>query len=167
MEMFGNYMAYICGGLFVLVLGGLGIFLIIYAQSSKRKALQSQSWPVTKGIITESTIKTKVDEEMGNTYLPIIRYTYEVGGMMYEGKRIAFGSGMEFNSHQKAAEFLVGYPVDHEVSVYYNPEKPNEAVLQQAAHRTAVGLVIGIVLLAISCCLSSLMAMGIIRLISG
>ncbi|HQA29700.1 MAG TPA: DUF3592 domain-containing protein [Brevefilum fermentans] len=163
MEMFGNWAAYLFVGSIVLPMG-LGIFLIIHAQRSKRKALQSQSWPVTKGIITESTITTMEDEEDGTTYLPVIRYAYEVGGMIYDGKRVVFGGDIEFNTHQKAAEFLVAYPVDQEVSVYYNPEKPHEAVLQQAAHRTAVGLVIGIILLGISCCFLSLMVMGIIWL---
>ena len=62
MEMFGNWAAYLFVGSIVLPMG-LGIFLIIHAQRSKRKALQSQSWPVTKGIITESTITTMEDEE--------------------------------------------------------------------------------------------------------
>ena len=167
MELFGTWTVYICGGLIVLVFGGLGLYLIIHAQRSKRKAMQSHSWPVTKGIITEANIKTKEDEEYGTTYIPIVRYTYDVDGMGYEGKRIAFGSDMAFGIRKKAVEYLAAYPVDAEVSVYYNPEKPNEAVLQQVAQRTAVGIVIGIILLVVSCCFMSLMATGIFRLITG
>lgn len=166
MEMFGTWTAYICGGLIALFFGGLGLFLIIHAQRSKQKAMQSQSWPVAKGIITQTDIRAQEHDETIR-YVPVVRYTYEVVGMIYEGKRVSFGSDMEFGSRQKAAEYLTAFPLDTEVSVYYNPEKPNEAVLQQVARKTTVGLVIGIVLLAVMLCLVCLMAMGIFRLVTG
>lgn len=166
MELFGAWTIYVCGGFFVLILGGLGLFLVIHSQRSKSKALQSQSWPEIKGLITESRIKEKSDPEMGTSYTPIVRYNYQVEGVMYEGKRIAFGSGMEFNIWQKAAEYLKPYPVDTEVSVFYNPDNPSDSVLIQVAQRTTVGLVIGIILLAITLCLVCLMGSGIVRLIT-
>lgn len=166
MEMFGTWTAYICGGLIALFFGGLGLFLIIHAQHSKRKALKSQSWPVAKGIITQTDIRAQEHDETIR-YVPIVRYTYEVEGMVYEGKRITFGSDVEFGSRQKAADYLAEYPVDTEVNVYYNPEKPSEAVLKQVAQKTIVGMVIGIVLLAVMFCLVCLMSTGIFRLVTG
>lgn len=166
MEMFGTWTAYICGGLIALFFGGFGLFLIIHAQRSKQKAQQSQSWPVAKGIITQTDIRTQEDDETVR-YVPVVHYTYEVAGLVYEGKRVAFGSDVEFGSRQKAAEYLAAYPLDTEVSVYYNPEKPSEAVLQQVARKTTVGLVIGIVMLAVMLCLVCLMATGIFRLVTG
>ena len=166
MELFGTWTVYICGGLIVLVFGVLGVFLIIHAQRSKRKAQLSQSWPFVKGTITQTDISVQEYDEKVR-YVPFVRYTFEVNGQVYEGQRITFGSGMEFPSRQKATEYLAAYPVDAEVSVYYNPEKPSEAVLQQVAQRTAVGIVIGIILLVVSCCFMSLMATGIFRLITG
>ena len=165
MQIFGTWTAYICGGLIALFFGGLGLFLIIHSQRSKQKAQQSQSWPVAKGIITQTDIKVHEDDETLR-YIPVLRYTYDVAGMIYEGKRVTFGSDVDFGSRKKAAEYLAAYPLDAEVSVYYNPDKPSEAVLQQVARKTTVGLVIGIVLLGISCCFISLMAVGIFRLVT-
>lgn len=162
----GNWIVYICGGLFVLFFGGLGVFLIIHSQVSKRKAQQSRNWPVVKGIITEAKIHTQENDDDQLKYFPTVRYTYQVDGLPYEGKLINFGSAREFNSHQKAAEYLAEFPVDKEVSVFYNPEKPGEAVLKQKAVNTTVGLVIGIVMVAITLCLVCLMSVGIFRLIS-
>jgi len=165
MEMFGVGLAYLCGGLFALALGGLGVYLIIHSQRSKQKAAQSHTWPMVKGLISETRIST---QELNETlrYEPVVRYTYEVDGKIYEGRQITFGSGVDFGSRQKADEFLADYPVDAEVNVYYNPEKPGEAVLQQVASKTTVGLVIGIVLVAITLCLVCLMGSGIIRLVT-
>jgi len=162
----GTLIAYICGGLFALLLGGLGVYLIIDAQRSRRKALQSQSWPVTKGVITQTDIRAQEHDETIR-YVPIVRYMYEVDGTSFEGRQITIGSGVEFNSHQKATEYLAKYPVETAVSVYYNPEKPSEAVLQQVAQKTSVGLVIGIVLVVITLCLVCLMTTGILRLVTG
>ncbi len=161
----GTTLAYICGGIIALFIGGLGIFLIIHSQRSKRKAMQSQSWPVVKGIITETNVRSHEHDETVR-YVPVVRYAYEVNGQRYEGKKIAFGSEMEFPSRHKAEDYLAEYPVDAEVSVFYNPDAPSEAVLKQVALKTTVGLVIGIILLAAMLCLVSLMATGIFRLIT-
>lgn len=166
MEMFGTWTAFLCGGLLALFFGGLGLFLIIHSQQSKRKALQSQSWPATKGIITQADIRTQEDDETIR-YVPVISYSYEVAGRMYDGKRVSFGSDVDFGSRQKAMDYLAEYPPDAEVNVYYNPDKPNESVLQQVARKTTVGLVIGIVLLAVMLCLVCLMSTGIFRLLTG
>ena len=161
----GTLIAYICGGLFALVLGGLGVYLIIHSQRSKQKAAMSQTWPMVKGLITETNISTQEHNETLR-FVPVVRYTYEVDGLTYESRQITFGSGVEFGSRQKAADYLAAYPLDAEVSVYYNPEKPSEAVLQQAAKKTTVGLVIGIGLVVITLCLACLMTSGILRLVT-
>lgn len=161
----GTVIAFICGGLFVLVLGGLGVYLIIHSQRSKQKAAKSQTWPRVKGVITETRISSQEHNETLR-YTPVVVYTYEVGDKIYESRQITFGSGVEFGSRQKAAEYLADYPVDGEVSVYYNPEKPDEAVLQQVATKTTVGLIIGIVLVVITICITCLMTTGIFRLVT-
>lgn len=161
----GTLIAFLCGGLFSLVLGGLGVYLIIHSQRSKQKAAQSQSWPMVKGLICETRIRTQEHNETLR-YEPVVRYTYEVGGKIYESGQITFGSSVDFGSRQKAVDYLVDYPVDGEVSVYYNPDNPGEAVLKQVAHKTTVGLVIGIILVAITLCVVCLMGSGLLRLIT-
>ncbi len=161
----GTLIAYFCGGLFALLLGGLGVYLIIHSQRSKQKAAMSQTWPMVKGIVTETNITAQEHDEVVR-YMPLVRYTYEVDGKIYESRQITFGSGVEFSSRQKAADYLAEYPLDAEVSVYYDPEKPSEAVLKQVAHKTTVGLVIGIVLVVITLCMVCLMTTGIVRLVT-
>lgn len=146
----GTFLAYVSGAFIALSFFALGLKQIIKAKQSKRIAQQSQSWPVTQGIITEARIKTESDDDTGTFYAPIVRYSYEVDGLLYEGQRIAFGSKIELRQREKAAEYLALYPVDREVRVYYNPEKHSEAALQQVAHGTIESLVMGIIILVIS-----------------
>jgi len=165
----GTWIVYILGGLFALFFGGLGVFLIIHSQVSKRKAQQSLNWPVARGIITEAKIhmhETGDDDDRVMRYFPTVRYNYQVNGRAYEGKLITFGSASDFGSPQKAAEYIAEFPVNREVNIYYNPEKPAEAILKQKAVNTTVGLVIGIVIVVIALFLVCLMSIGIFRLIS-
>lgn len=85
-------------------------------------------------------------------YVPEVRFSYQVDGEMYEGKRIAFGSDPTFPSRNKAVNFLEAYPLESVVNVFYNPEKPNEAVLSQKMRSMTAALIVGIVMLVLMVC---------------
>lgn len=114
---------------FVLLIGVLGI----------RQALEmraSLQWPSVEGQI----ISSRISESRYNTgpsqdrvrrcckYQLQVRYRYEVDGLVLEGDRLRIRSNK--TSVRAAAEReLAQYPVGARVTVYYDPEQPDQAVL--------------------------------------
>ena len=146
----------ICGGLFALALGGLGVYLIVSSQRNRQKAQQSLNWPVVQGQVTGSNVRVdnrENDDTPRVDYIPEVHYLYQVGGQTYQSSKITFGAQPDFPSRQKAEAVLARYPVNSGVSVYYNPTNPQESVLEQKAGRTTTKLVFGIILIVVMACL--------------
>jgi hypothetical protein len=151
----------------ILLLGAVGIFLIVSSLRSRKKAEASQGWLNTSGRITTAEIKRSVNrDDDGNesyAYYPAMTYDYEVRGQHYTGKRITFGNIVANSNQAKVAAELARYPVDGEVTVYYNPEKPSEAVLERKAGGSTWGLVVGIILLSLGACITCGLLFGWVR----
>ncbi len=158
--------ALLCGGIFILALAALGVFLIVYSVRSRKKAEASQSWPSTIGRITVAEVKqsasTDDDGRTSYAYYPSVAYEYQVAGQTYTGKRIAFGGVHASGSSSKAAAELARFPVGGQVTVYYNPEKPGEAVLERRAGGFAWGMVVGVICLLLGACIACPLLVGIV-----
>jgi len=170
-DLFPLIFALLCGGIFVLALAALGIFLIAFSLRSRRKAAASQSWPVTHGQITKAEVKQSAStDDDGRTtyaYYPAVEYAYQIGEQTYTGKRMSFGGVVAYGSRSKAEANLARFPVGGQVAVYYNPEKPSEAVLEQKAGGFAWGMIVGAICLVLGACIACPLLMGIVtRLLS-
>lgn len=162
----------LCGGSAILLIGGLGIFLIVYGIRSKKKAQASQTWPSVSGRITAAEVKestsTDDDDVTRVNYYPAVHYEYQIGDQAYTGKRISFGGIVATSSRSKAEKELTRYPAGGDVPVYYNPDKPEEAVLEQKAGGATWALVVGVICLSIGGCISCFLLVGLVnRLIAG
>lgn len=108
------------GGLISIAVGlASGVYLLwtlIRQRASKR-------WPATRGEILESGI-----EEDSDGWAPHVRYAYAVGGKHYANERLYFHLATRSTEHD-ARRHLTPYPVGKTVSIYYNPLKPEDAVL--------------------------------------
>ena len=159
--------ANVCGSIFVLFLLALGIFLVIFNLRSKKKAEGSQNWPSTAGSVTLSEVKqttsTDDDGHESHGYYPLVNYTYQVAGQNYTGKNITFGSKLGYNQPAKASADLARYPLGAAVSVYYDPQKPSDAVLERRAGGFKLGLVIGIICLVLGVCIGCGLLIPLIR----
>ena len=148
----------LCGGFFFLLFLGLGIFLIYRTQQSKKKAAASQNWPSTTGQITDSHVSrsqsTDSDGETIASYSARVAYTYQVGGQTYSGENIAFGFNPSYNNQPKAQAAAARYPMGSQVSVYYDPGNPSDAVLERQAPGSKVGMIVGIIFIVTSVCLA-------------
>ncbi len=123
------------GGIFTLVFGGVGIFMLNRYREARREAKESKDWLSTSGLISFSDISTitptrEVDITRSPTYAPVVEYTYTVQGIAYRGKRIGFGTVIS-STRTEAASIIERYPVGTVVNVYYDPHNPAEAVLEQ------------------------------------
>ena len=150
--------ALVCGGFFALVSLGGGAGLLIWGQRSRRKAQASQSWPSISGEIVQAEVRTSTThDDEGNveySYYPSVTYAYSVEGKPYSSSQIAFGGTIGYNQRAKAEAKLNDYPVGKPVTVYYNPEKPSEAVLERQASGARWLSVIGGILMTIGLCIS-------------
>ena len=153
---FGPIFGVLCGGFFFLVFGGIGAFLLYKAYKARQQSGASQGWPAVQGQVTEAHVEhsTHSDSDGGiqYSYSPRLSYTYQAGGNTYYSDKITFGFQQTFNSEAKAQAALQRYPVGGNVTVYYNPANPEEAVLERAAGGFAVSLVIGILFVFIALC---------------
>jgi len=155
------------GACFVGIFFIIGLVLIIKALRDRKKAEASTSWPSTVGTVTESTIEESYSrDEDGHRqthFKPVVKYNYQVVGSTFTGDKIAFGMGSSGN-FKSAQQTIANYPIGKQVTVYYNPEKPEEGVLERRAASFKTLLVIGIVFLVVSACAGVIGTLGFISL---
>lgn len=131
----------------------LGLGVSYYGYRLIRKARASAQWPAVQGKIESSTVDVEREREEDSDgdihyerkYIPNIVYQYQVDGMDFMGDQISFGSTSS-SSQGWAYKMRDQYPEGAEVAVYYDPENPQEAVLQPGAKgATYIVMVIGVV----------------------
>jgi len=111
------------------------------------KTSKTAAWPKAVGKVIASDAVRGCGK--GSSYYPVVRYQYDVGGSVYESRRITYGNvgcGSKSAAEAHAAEYRVGAPVE----VHFNPVSPADAVLQTVVYQeTWVGIVIMSALLVI------------------
>ncbi|HOV91443.1 MAG TPA: DUF3592 domain-containing protein [Syntrophorhabdaceae bacterium] len=115
----------------LFVLGGLVV--LVYGISLIYEAISSYTWPVCKGKIITSEVSLRKNIKGGSidkTYTAHVIYEYNVNDILFTNDRIFWG---QYNSGIKSLmqNIVDKYPVGKEVSVYYDPRKPKNAVLER------------------------------------
>jgi len=132
------------------ILALVGIGLLAWWLISRRRAAASQAWPAAQGQITAASMHsyTRSDNDGNDTtyYEPKIEYTYAVGGQTLTGKRVAFGAAATTN-RAKAEQTVGRYTPGAPVAIYYNPARPQDAVLERSASNMTGALLAGIMML--------------------
>ncbi|MCX8063209.1 MAG: DUF3592 domain-containing protein, partial [Anaerolineales bacterium] len=94
--------ALLCGGLFFLVFGVLGVWLIITSRKQRQKVEASQNWPTTIAQITLAEVRQRSeydsDGDIRRYYYPHVEYTYQVSGIAYQGDKLTFGAQRGYSS---------------------------------------------------------------------
>ena len=97
--------------------------------------LQTSDWNQEKAIVDISEARegssTSCDEEGCSTSYwdyPYIVYSYEVNGAIYSSNDIVLFQ-LDEGDYGFSPDIIIDYPVDSEISVYYNPQSPDESVL--------------------------------------
>ena len=122
-----------CGSGIIFLAIGLGI--MIWGTKVLSNARASADWPATPGVITASSVERSQSSSSSSssssrpTYSANISYSYSVEGSNYTSGTVSFGQyGSSDSDH--AREIVSRYPVNKEVDVFYNPEKPETSVLE-------------------------------------
>jgi hypothetical protein len=97
------------------------------------KAKAAESWPSAVGRVVSCQVveEESTDREGHSTtwYVPVVAYSYSAGGRDLQGQRLRFGN-YRSSSRKKAEAALAPYPQGSTPSVRYNPEQPEECVLE-------------------------------------
>ena len=121
-----RFVVYLLSGIFMVA----GVGVMIGGITQIRLAQASATWPTTVGTIIVSEIKTSTNDD-GTTYRPLVKFSYQVNGEKWTGDEVFFGGGKISSSNYKYASKVVNkYPVKSRVTVFYNPSKPNIAVIE-------------------------------------
>ncbi len=128
----------------------LAAIMLAMGVEGYRDGKATESWPSTTARILSSEVREDVETSRDSggmrrtktTYRPALRYEYAIDGRTYQGYRIKaddYGG-----SASRAYNAVNRYPVGAEVTVYYDPADPGQAVLEQGADGTAVYLFGGV-----------------------
>jgi hypothetical protein len=125
---------------------------IVYKMREVRRAAQ---WPSAQGRIVRSRMRTvrrqHADHATTVSNVPDVEYVFSVGGVEYRGHRIGFGDITAGSPQAEAAPER--YRVGRTGPVFYNPDKPEEAVLERdppARPAVVYGIATGVMLVSLS-----------------
>jgi hypothetical protein len=145
---------------FFLIFFVVGGGLAYWGWTVLQKAQASTSWPSVSGRVVESDVSYWNDED-GNYYRPEVSFEYTVDGRQYEATRINFSSDQSYDTTDDAWEVANRYPTGETVSVYYDPEEPETAVLEPGATTGSyLLLAIGAVFILVSLVIGPIIALG-------
>lgn len=92
-----------------------------------RRQLQAARFPTAPGVIQESKVTVQSSSE-GDSYKAALKYAYWVDGVEFHGDRLRFGDMMSSQDHAEAT--VRSLVKGTELTVYYDPRDPSQAVLQ-------------------------------------
>ncbi len=139
----------LCGfGLFLLFLGVVGVAGI---HVGKTRVNQVTQWPSTTGRIVTSELSTatvKTGRVLKVDAIAKIIYTYSINGKSYRSEGLRVVPMLHFTPEGTPQELLSKYPVGKSVKVYYDPNKPDDALLTPMAGEDARSLISSLELIA-------------------
>ncbi len=120
------------GGLLFFTLfwcGITGIFVGVLGNSVYRSLDAQRRYAATTGTVLAS----RVQEHSGKStsYGFDIRYRYVVNDQSLESQRYTFGALSSSDGYQHANALVNQYPPGSTIRVYYDPQKPSEAVIDR------------------------------------
>ena len=109
----------------------LGIFFAVQGVLEWDRAAKSASWPTVAGTVTRSEVTSHRSSTKGRTttsYHAHIEFDYAVDGKALHGNRRTYK--VMASSQSAANEAVAAYPVGRSVTVSYDPQDPERAVLE-------------------------------------
>ncbi len=108
------------------------VALIIFGLFTMREVSRSRGWAETSGRVIASNINQFTNKGT-TTYRPLIMYSYAVSGIRFMSSRIAFHS-LGSRDRAEATRITARYPIGTSVDVFYDPQNPEQAVLERGGN---------------------------------
>lgn len=116
---------------FLMIFMILGLLGMAVSVSMVRKALKCRYWPQAIGKVKSCGIRndrtSPGDDHGGMSNTPFVCYVYSVNGREHQGNRISVSE--HGGSLQYAQNIIAKYNPTRNIVVYYNPDDPDDAVL--------------------------------------
>ena len=119
---------WVMGAMILLLPGLLSGYIVV----KMAKIRQATHWPSTSARVTRSEAKAVHSNHSNVTEVrnrAAIEYEFKIGTSAYKGSRVRIEGDVADNA--KTQKALDRYPVGANVPVYYNPENPEEVVLER------------------------------------
>jgi len=114
----------------IAIFGGIGYMLVKRSRQRSQALASSRTWMTATGLV----IKSRVEVSGGDTasVSPKVVYTYEVDGKLYENSVVRAGDQfMAIRRSGDAYNIIDRYPEGKTVTVYYNPQNPQDSALER------------------------------------
>jgi len=112
------------------IFGGIGWFLNKKSKEAKALREAARNWASTTGKIVTSRVEVTGGDR--TTVSPHIVFKYEAYGRAYTGSQIKAGDVYWASYTSRASYDTVDkYPVGSDVTVYYDPENPQQSALER------------------------------------
>jgi hypothetical protein len=167
----------VLGAVMFFALAVPGVLMILFSIRVLRERRKLQTWQQTAGRV----LSTDIHEEKRSTgrmgfmldirritvYVPVVNYAYQVGNRDYQSGRIKFDwqGNWAVRSLGEAQTVLNDYPASKEVTVFYDPTNPAQAVLER--EQSAAGMLavrwVGVAFLAAAAVILALGANALIQ----
>ncbi|MGY3424911.1 hypothetical protein ACVWZW_005386 [Bradyrhizobium sp. F1.13.4] len=128
---------------------------------TRRLASASLRWPTASGRVIhcdviEEIVEEKTEHDNRPTtsklvprYQVDLRYAYRVGKRDFIGTEVDWNGTMISGLREVAEEGAAKYRPGKSVKVYYDPDRPGQAVLEPASRKGALGPLIGAAVCAV------------------
>ena len=125
----------------------VGAGALFYGLYQRNKLRRCEAWPQVMGTIRKAEIVRDTGPDSSG-FLVSVLYDYSVNGEPHQGDKVGFRHRSYVR--KKSAEAVVArYPPNRSVPVFYDPEKPADAVLVREYPDSILLIVIGIGLLVL------------------
>jgi Protein of unknown function (DUF3592) len=121
---------------FVLPLFAIMIAVAAFVQYVQLRRVEnaSASWPASPGRIMLASVvmeqRTDDEHRIVRHYRPEVQFSYSVGGREFHGDRWKWGWTALYSDEASAKAAIAKYASGAVTAVFYNPEKPEEAILE-------------------------------------
>lgn len=141
------------GMVFGIIFLLIGLAIIYFGITGVLSGNASKNWPTTPGtmIVSNFTSTYSCDNNNGcqTYYNLVLEYSYSVSGKSYMGNMLSLSSSSS-TSYNYVYGIINQYPPGANVTVYYNPSNPSQAVLQTGTGSgTYILLVLGLIFAAV------------------
>jgi len=127
------------------ILSGLVVvpFMALPLVQWRRTSVVAWTWVPVPAVVLSRELEVW-DGEEGRTYVPRIRYAYEVGGRRHESRQFDVMGREGSRMRGESQAFLDRFQVGQKVTAYHDPEDPARAVLFREVGAQGYLLVFGI-----------------------
>jgi hypothetical protein len=129
----------------MLAVSTIGPGMVFYGLRQRSKLRASAAWPRVDGRITKSAIEKDSDGDDADVS---VEYAYSVKDVSYLGKRVRFGGWNAMPQNLQAE--LDRYRPGTAVAVFFDPDKPSEAVLMRDTDGSRWWIWLGILMIVMS-----------------